>query len=150
MYTRDDLREIRSRAVMEANVAHVTYEWRHACLDLAAAADHLDALTARIEFGEIRAAADEHAHKPQRRDSVEGKEMIRVLVLDGNRTMFEQWVDNTSQSGLMPSAAEAPAVRDALDIAAKALGLPFTLESTRITRGTPGKQCDCSTALGYS
>jgi D-alanyl-D-alanine dipeptidase len=64
MYTREDLKEMRSRAVTEANVAHITEEWRHACLDLAAAADHLDALTARIEFGEARAVSDD-ALRPQ-------------------------------------------------------------------------------------
>jgi hypothetical protein len=110
MYTRDELGEIRSRAMLEANVAHVTYEWRHGCLNLAAAADHLDGLTGRIESGEARAA----------------DARMRVMVLNGDRVMFEQCIDWCG-NGLMPSVAEAPAVRDALNVATK------TLESARIT-----------------
>lgn len=57
MWTREELSEIRSRAELEASVSGNTLTWRHACLNLAAAADRLDAMTARIEAGEERAVA---------------------------------------------------------------------------------------------
>ncbi len=52
MWTREELTEIRERAELEASIQGNGEKWRHACLGLAAAADHLDAMTARIEAGQ--------------------------------------------------------------------------------------------------
>jgi hypothetical protein len=57
MWARDELKEIRSRAELEAKVPGINPAWQHACLTLAAAADRVDAMTARIEIGEETAVA---------------------------------------------------------------------------------------------
>lgn len=51
MWTREELHEIRERAELEAKVQGNNELWRHACINLAAAADRLDAMTHRIEAG---------------------------------------------------------------------------------------------------
>ena len=51
MWTRAELIEIRARAELEASVQGNNEKWRHACLDLASAADRLDSITYRIESG---------------------------------------------------------------------------------------------------
>lgn len=61
MWTREELKEILERAEIEANVAGNSEIWKHACINLAAAADRLDAITDRIERGLETATA-----KPQR------------------------------------------------------------------------------------
>jgi hypothetical protein len=57
MWTRNELIEIRQRAEVEADVTGNSERWRCACLDLASAADRLDAMTVRIESGEEVAIA---------------------------------------------------------------------------------------------
>lgn len=57
MWTRNELIEIRQRAEFEADVIGNSERWRCACLDLASAADRLDAMTVRIESGEEVAIA---------------------------------------------------------------------------------------------
>lgn len=49
MWTRAELIEIRVRAEIEAAVQGNNEKWRHACLELASAADRLDSITYRIE-----------------------------------------------------------------------------------------------------
>lgn len=51
MWTRAELTEIRVRAEIEAEVQGNNEKWRHACLELASAADRLDSITYRIESG---------------------------------------------------------------------------------------------------
>ncbi|WP_198080370.1 hypothetical protein [Acinetobacter calcoaceticus] len=51
MWTRQELKEIRERAELEALKGN-NEKWRHACLNLAFAADRLDAITNRVEMGE--------------------------------------------------------------------------------------------------
>jgi len=51
MWTRQELIEIRERAELEASIKGVNEKWRHACLELASAADRLDSITHRIESG---------------------------------------------------------------------------------------------------
>ena len=57
MWTINELREVRDRAELEANVVSVSNQWQCACLDLAAAAERLEGLTSRIERGELTACA---------------------------------------------------------------------------------------------
>lgn len=52
MWTREELVEIRERAELEASIIGNNEKWRHACLELASAADRLDSITHRIEFGD--------------------------------------------------------------------------------------------------
>lgn len=51
MWTRNELKEIRDRAELEASINGISDNWKHACLMLASAADRLDAMTDRIERG---------------------------------------------------------------------------------------------------
>jgi hypothetical protein len=51
MWTRDELKEIRERAELEASIKGNSDNWKHACLMLASAADRLDTMTGRIESG---------------------------------------------------------------------------------------------------
>lgn len=51
MWTRDELKEVRERAELEASINGCSDNWRQACLMLASAADRLDAMTDRIERG---------------------------------------------------------------------------------------------------
>ena len=51
MWTREELIEIRERAELEASIKGNNEKWRHACLELASAADRLDLITYRIESG---------------------------------------------------------------------------------------------------
>lgn len=51
MWTRHELIEIRERAELEALKVN-NEKWRHACLNLAVAADRLDAITIRVENGD--------------------------------------------------------------------------------------------------
>jgi len=59
MWTRDELIEIRKRATLEAGIKGHNAIWINACLNLAAAADRLDAITTRIEAG-LERAVDEN------------------------------------------------------------------------------------------
>lgn len=51
MWIREELIKIRERAELEASINGNNEKWRHACLDLASAADRLDSITHRIETG---------------------------------------------------------------------------------------------------
>ena len=63
MWTRARLQAARDEATQEANAPGCNHVWRHACLDLAAALDRLDAITLRICAGCERACTDEYAFK---------------------------------------------------------------------------------------
>lgn len=58
MWTRDELQEIRNRALLEGETPKQTKEWINACVQLAFAADKLDLLTDEIEKGKKRAVCD--------------------------------------------------------------------------------------------
>lgn len=51
MWAREELIEIRERAELEASIIGNNEKWRHACLELASAADRLDSIAHRIESG---------------------------------------------------------------------------------------------------
>lgn len=51
MWIREELKEIRDRAELEASISGISENWKHACLMLASAADRLDSMTDRIEQG---------------------------------------------------------------------------------------------------
>lgn len=68
MWTRAELIEIRKRAELEASIEGHKESWRYACLALAAAADRLDAITARIENDEETAVEEDT--KPQSANGV--------------------------------------------------------------------------------
>ncbi len=51
MWTREELKEMRDRAELEASINGIGDNWKHACLMLASATDRIDAMTDRIERG---------------------------------------------------------------------------------------------------
>jgi hypothetical protein len=63
MWTRSRLQAGRDEATEEANAPGCNHVWRHACLDLAASFDRLDAITSRICKKCERACTDEYAFK---------------------------------------------------------------------------------------